>query len=357
MVLTRAGRKRELGPPAPGGSSARISKKTKKSSMAKTSKKAFTLPALLPAQKKKPKGLLDIPPELRNRIYHFATERDDFDGWEEAVPLVDLHRGHGCGRSQWPMSKGACYLSGRRFLGLTQTCKLLRLEYRPIWLRNSSVRVRCPHLLLYIHTFYGCGSKYSNLPKLVQISYNHDIQDHIDVTQILLMRAACPNTKFEFVPHELTLDDGPWNQPGADEDCDLCEEEVMAGDMFMEEFEDYGCPHDYYRRHGYAEWLLEEEYPYLPSLNKFLAHDNGNWVEDIQSGEVIRVMLDAAGPDREIPELTIRLASDSDTANEGLIDKSMLEVARDYVSSRSLRDANTEAASLHFQLQVSGCAL
>ncbi|KAL1597718.1 hypothetical protein SLS60_008204 [Paraconiothyrium brasiliense] len=357
MVLTRGGKKRELGSPAPSGSKTQIAKKIKKTSKATTSKKADTLPALFSAQKKKPKGLLDIPPELRNRIYDFATERDDFEGWEEAVPLVNLHRGHGCGLSQWPLPKSLLFRSGRQFLGLTQTCKLLRLEYRPIWLRNSSVRVRPSQLLLYVHTFYGCGSKYYNLPKRVQISHDHDMHDHIDVTQILRMRAACPDTKFEFVPHELTLDDGPWNQDRADEECVLCEEEVMAGEMDMNEFEEFGCPHEYYHRYAYADWLLEEEYPYLQSLNMLLAHDNSKWVEDIQSGEVVRVMLDAAGADREAPELTIRLAHDSDTANEELINKSMREVAKTYVSSRRLGDTNTEAASLHFQLQVSGCAL
>jgi hypothetical protein len=344
-------------------------KKTK-SNQAKTSKKADAQPA---ERKQKSKGLMDMPPgrcnwrssngvfannpgaEIRNRIYHFATERDDFEGWEDAVALLDMHAGHGCGRKQWPMSKAACYSSGRNFLGLTQTCKLLRREYRSIWLRTSSVRVRIFHLVPYIHTLYGCGStEHTNLPKLVQISLNHDLigEDDIDLTQMLRMRAACPTTRFEFIPHELTLDEGPWIDSMVD--CDVCDAETRNGEMSLEEFVEHGCPHEYLHRAEYADYLCSEEYSYLLALNKLLAHDNPKWLKDIRDRDVARVKLNTSDGDYYSPELTIRLAHDSDIVTEDLSEKSMLEAAYDYVRGRDLRSTNCGPVALHFQIQICG---
>ncbi|KAF2437544.1 hypothetical protein P171DRAFT_437628 [Karstenula rhodostoma CBS 690.94] len=357
MALTRAGKKRELGSPALSSGKGQATKKAKNSNKAKTPKKGSAAPASLAAQEKKnkPKGLVDMPPEIRNRIYHFATERDNFEGWEDAVPLIDMHTGHGCGRSQWPMSKYECSLSARNFLGLTQTCKLIRKEYRPIWLRNSSIRVLPRYLSVYIHTFYGCGADYStNMPKLIQISHCQDAfgQNNLDLTEMLRMHAASPATKFEFVPHELTQEEGLWNDRL--DDCFMCEEEIMFGETDIDELEENGCPHFEEHREAFADFLLMEQYPYLLALDKFLAHDNAKWLADIQDREVIRVKLDTYDGEYGSPDVTIRLRHGSEIVTQKLKKKSMSDAASDYIKDRSLRDVNTGHASLHFQLQICG---
>jgi hypothetical protein len=291
--------------------------------------------------------------EIRNRIYHFAIERDDFEGWEDPVALLDVHAGHGCGTSQWPMSRVACYRSGRSFLGLTQTCRIIRREYRPIWLRTSSIRVQPSRLVPYIHTFYGCRTtEYSNLPKLVQISYDHRWQENVDLTQMLRMRAHCPATKFEFIPHMLTLDEGPWID--FMDECELCEEEMMDGEIDMDEFEEYGCTHEHIHREVFADGSLDEYYSYIYALNLFLAHGNAKWLKDIRDCDVTRVKLDISDGGYDHPEVTIRLSSDSDIVTKELSKKSMLVAASDYVKDRDLRSTTCTWSALHFQIQICG---
>ncbi|OAF98824.1 uncharacterized protein CC84DRAFT_1210670 [Paraphaeosphaeria sporulosa] len=352
MALTRARKKRELGSPAPSSDKGQAAKKTKKSTKTNNSKAGSTAP-----EEKKPKGLMDMPPEIRNRIYHFASEREDFfEGWDFAVPLVDPYAGHSCSQSQWPMSILDRSLSARNFLGLTQTCKLIRKEYRPIWLRNSSIRVRPRYLPLYIHTFYGCATDYStNMPKSIQISHNQDApgQDVIDLTLMLRMRAASPDIKFEFIPHELTQDEGLWTLDWSE--CDICQDLSDTGSD-DEDSEMFICPHNDIHREGYADYLLDEEYPYLGALNKFIAHDNLKWLKDIRDRQVTRVKLDLSDGNRYAPEIAIRLSNGSDVVATELSKKSMLGAASAYVEDRDLRSANTHEASLHFMVQVCGGA-
>ncbi|KAF9732646.1 hypothetical protein PMIN06_005772 [Paraphaeosphaeria minitans] len=354
MAFRRAGKKRKLSSPAPSSSKGQAAKKTKKTTKTKTSSTGSAAPV---KKEKKPKGLMDMPPEIRNRIYHFAFEREDlFEGWEFAVPLVDSHAGHRCGQSQWPMSKYDCSLSARNFLGLTQTCKLIRKEYRPIWLRNSSIRVRPRHLMLYIHAFYGCVTDYStNMPKLIQISHLQDAvgEQIIDLTQMLRMRTASSGIKFEFIPHELTEKEGPWIQDWSD--CDICQgfSDIASDD---EESEAFICYHDDIHRDVYAEYLLGGEYPYLGPLNKFIAHDNAKWLKDIRDRKVTRVKLDLSDGDYFAPEIAIRLSNGSDVVTTELSMKSMLGAASAYVKDRGLGNANNHEASLHFMVQICGGA-
>ncbi|KAF1980454.1 hypothetical protein BU23DRAFT_594653 [Bimuria novae-zelandiae CBS 107.79] len=349
MALTRAGKKREsAAEPGPSDHAAQVAQKKRK-----TSKRVAR-----PAQKKQPpKGLLDLSPELRNLIYHFATEKTfggagDEDTWMDPIPLVSRRTKDS--KPQWPTLRIGRWLSGRNFLGLTQTCKQLRAEYRPIWLRNLEVRIRLFDLSTYLHDFYGCGPNYVNLPRLVQLSFNQDFEDYVDLTPMLRIRAGNPAIKFEFVPHLLTLDEGPWNDIGFDEECDLCEDEIADGEMDMEEYEEMGCPHYYIRKLRCGLDIMSEEYPYLVALNNLLAHEDPNWLEDLRSSDVTRVKLDTTGAYPELPDISIRLAPTTDVVGQSLADKSMRQAAKDYVASRNLKDVNTPEASLHFELLICG---
>lgn len=297
--------------------------------------------------------------EIRNRIYDFATERDDYDGWKKAVPLVTYHVGRGKDDtpSQWPMSTWRKYVSARNFFGLTQTCKLIRKEYRPIWLRNSSIRVRLVHLNLYIHTFYGCGTDYSNIPKLIQLSHNHDVhnQDSLDITHLLRMHVASPATKFEFIAEELAEVEGPWSTTY--EDCDLCDEDFIGAgtpsDPYPPSDMSLDCPHEEVHRAAYASYLLEDELPYLDALNNLIAHDNPKWLGDIRDGDVTRVKFDTSDMYRECPEITIRFWNGSDVVKT-VSKKSMLGAASDYIHTRDLASTATVDVSIHFMVQICG---
>lgn len=308
--------------------------------------------------------------EIRNHIYHFATEADHFEGWKNPVPLVTSHAGHGCGQRQWPMSDYKCVHSARNFLGLTQTCKLIRKEYRPIWLRNSIIRVLPTHLSVYIHTFYGCGhgNTFSDLPKLIQLSHDKDDvgQEILDLTLLLRMHAKSPATQFEFIPDVLTQEEGPWTLYY--DECDLCEDEMM--DEIMDEMDedemdiyemmdkDMGdrevrdCTHGLYHRAEYADYLFFDDYVHLGALNRFLAHDNVKWLEDIRNFEVARVKLDVSDAIQHPPEIIIRLSNNSEAVTQELSKKSLSAAALEYFNDRDFASTSTDEATLRFEIQI-----
>jgi hypothetical protein len=60
--------------------------------------------------------------------------------------------------------------SGREYLALTETCKQIRSEHRPLWLRKSAIRIEFSNLAKFIATFSPAIKDYSNAPKLLLIS-------------------------------------------------------------------------------------------------------------------------------------------------------------------------------------------
>ncbi|KAF2832519.1 hypothetical protein CC86DRAFT_401286 [Ophiobolus disseminans] len=96
----------------------------------------------------KPKGLLDLPKEIRNRVYAAAVAGDDFD-----VRLIGL------APSKLPKPSRALFCppnwntSRRPFLGLTQVCQQLRAEFLPIYYRYIKVSVPYMDVYRYGDTF------------------------------------------------------------------------------------------------------------------------------------------------------------------------------------------------------------
>jgi hypothetical protein len=78
--------------------------------------------------------------ELRNRIYDFA--RDTPIEEMTKVPLLLQNR-----------PKPAIANSARGFLAFTQTCRQIRAEYRPIWMRNSYVCIDFDDFEAFVDTF------------------------------------------------------------------------------------------------------------------------------------------------------------------------------------------------------------
>lgn len=284
--------------------------------------------------------------EIRNRIYEFASEHDDYEGYEKAVPWVRYcchsHCHHRiCRNPQWPVDPNRP--SARSFLGLTQTCKQLRQEYRPIWLSQSCVRLRIFHVRSYIQTFYGCRAHWSTLPKLLQVSFDHRDDSVVSLSQLFRMRAACDTLKIELIPHELTLVNGPWDDRDP-EDCPLCEEETISARLLAKR----GCIHTEFHRESYEEYVLDEEYGYLSKLNEILNHNNSQWLDDIRSNTIISVRLDLSTDDDLLPTILVELDPESNLLAKRR-NSSFVFAASHYLTRRKLMDNG----HLQFKLLVS----
>lgn len=259
------------------------------------------------------------------------------------------------------MTKSVCEKSGRKFFGLTQVCRKIREEYKPIWLSNSSVRIRAEWpLSVYLHQFYGSCHPREHLPKLIQITLDHEWVPILDITHLLRLRAAHPETKIAFIPDALTdLDE----YRDFYEECPWCIEEMTAeeiaeGLLPVGELPDYKCPHSDELRRAFCTSFLENELPCLEAMNNLLAHDDPNWLEDLQSRGVTCVRLEYHSDLDPYPDVTIRLAHHADIVKSKNKNKSIKEVVTSYVKSRNLKATDTSCDShLHFQLLIPGSCM
>jgi hypothetical protein len=60
-----------------------------------------------------------------------------------------------------------------RYRALTQVCKQIRTEFRPIWLRQSCFRMELLVVAQFVATYYPKVADYQNAPKLLLISWDH----------------------------------------------------------------------------------------------------------------------------------------------------------------------------------------
>ncbi|KAL1613176.1 hypothetical protein SLS60_001408 [Paraconiothyrium brasiliense] len=103
--------------------------------------------------KKRPIGFLDLPAEVRNRIYYYADER------AHRLPPDELHdngyipsimRYAPGNPGPWPIDD--CAKSSLKFLGLTEVCRKVRSEYNPIWKATAEFRIRYEDFGLFTQT-------------------------------------------------------------------------------------------------------------------------------------------------------------------------------------------------------------
>ncbi|KAF2831098.1 hypothetical protein CC86DRAFT_366563 [Ophiobolus disseminans] len=89
---------------------------------------------------------------------------------------------------------------------LTQVCKQLRSEYRPLWLRASKPRIRLDALDRYCSAFFPSREDLQHAPDCLQISWYHNEDDEtgeiFDITPLLKMHAYCPRFRCEVVSHK-----------------------------------------------------------------------------------------------------------------------------------------------------------
>ncbi|KAJ4358645.1 uncharacterized protein N0V89_003229 [Didymosphaeria variabile] len=95
------------------------------------------------AANKLPIGFLDLPAEIRNRVYYYADEEAhrfslDDDHSTKYIPRVMSY----APRNQGPWPIDDCAKSSLKFLGLTEVCRKVRAEYYPIWISTAGFRIR-----------------------------------------------------------------------------------------------------------------------------------------------------------------------------------------------------------------------
>jgi len=208
------------------------------------------------------RGTTNDVAELRNRIYHFAQERAFCVHGLEPPLLVKCKK----------ESKASSVYGARQFLAFTQSCKQIRLEYRPLWLRNSAIRVEFKDINDFIATFYPKVEDYQNAPKLFVISWDHEEDDFdedalLDITPLLRLRASCPTFVASFRARRIIDGDLP------DFPCEDCGHSIHCGC-------DPDCEHEFAVDNAFEE--LHMQYYYTDALDEILANANASWLKAIR---------------------------------------------------------------------------
>ncbi|KAI4671234.1 uncharacterized protein J4E88_009267 [Alternaria novae-zelandiae] len=223
---------------------------------------------------------LELPAEIRNRIYHFAEE-GVYDDDDDLIRPLLLKRSKVASDS----TTVPHLLSTLRYRALTQVCKQIRTEYRPMWLRQSRFCVELPTLAHFINAYYPKVADYQHAPKLLLISWDHgQLGDELEegyggdeesmedvltnITLLARLRAHCPTFTVNFASRQVLEDDVP------NVECFECGHSIHCGC-------DMDCDHE--DTWGEVLWQMRWSYGYLDALDAFLANTNENWLKMLRS--------------------------------------------------------------------------
>jgi hypothetical protein len=229
--------------------------------------------------------------------------------------------------------RSTMYYSGRKFFGLTQASKQLRSEFRPVWLRDSSVRIELQDLDDFISTFYSKAEEFRNAPKMLLISWNHDSDEEqalFDITPLLCLRAFCPTFEASFVCHDLiegVLPNVDYEECGHSIHCECLSE----------------CDHD--EAHGDGIALLRMEYRYTEALNEILAHNNENWLTMLRKDHLAKTMTIECTADVDAQHLTVCIRFRESRAPSTFTNKTMYSGAVQFLHSMGLLDLERDHMS------------
>jgi hypothetical protein len=114
-----------------------------------------------------------------------------------------------------------------KFFALTQVCKQIRSEYRPLWIRQASFQLKACDLRPCFDTFLINSNDRKHSPKMLQISWDHGYDNDVrrDVTPLLQLRAYIPSLKCKFILHKVAVGLDP-----EDNICDYCFEMMNLED-------------------------------------------------------------------------------------------------------------------------------
>jgi hypothetical protein len=159
--------------------------------------------------------------------------------------------------------------------------------------------------------------EYENAPRLLTISWDYfwdqedsDL-DHVlfDITLLLRLRAFCPTSVVNFVPHRITECDYP------NADCSDCGHSLHCGCNYDE------CDHD--DAMDEAQEMLNNLYAYTDTLDEVLAHNNEAWLKtlrDTSYSKSMKVQVTIVSSD---PEIVVYIRFDSNVAPAYFTKKTM----------------------------------
>ncbi|KAJ4368528.1 hypothetical protein N0V86_009433 [Didymella sp. IMI 355093] len=250
--------------------------------------------------------------EIRSRIYHFCKEYEfSYDS--------------------------------RAFFSLTQTCKQIRAEYRPLWLRGSSVTLDFEDLTDYFATFHGQpGTQQVDVhhaPKMMRVLWDHKKEPYntsdllLDLKPLLNFRASCKWFTVHLESRQIAEGDYPHGDCDACNQCINCQSRCKLVDWrallrghsptsFEDDIIDYNsddleemfpiwdtCPHDDLLDEAKSE--IHAEYSYLNALNCFLSNNNETWLESIRDDDLNHTKIECTmGPKHKYPTIYIRFDRD-----------------------------------------------
>ncbi|CAN9194196.1 unnamed protein product [Alternaria alternata] len=214
---------------------------------------------------------LDLSPELRNRVYKYAKEDDTRRFALHPIHLsADSHR-KSYSKRTW------------EYFAVTQVCKQVRAEYRPIWVQDLRVRFESTsEVTLFADTFLHHGSGNEHTPKTVQFSWNHgnDNITSFDLMPLLRLRARHPPSRVTFVPHMIAA-----GRFAVDDDiCRSCRAQIHEYED-VSDYDNCECPdHDWTRR----EWsaFKFEQMKYTHSIRNFIRNLNKSWLKAVREDKM-----------------------------------------------------------------------
>ncbi|KAH7069360.1 hypothetical protein FB567DRAFT_614923 [Paraphoma chrysanthemicola] len=273
MVSTRASSKRKHDGTDAEGQAVRTAAKSKKARHMKKEN---------PIKPESRCRLLELPPEIRNRIYDFAVEVHPHDHDQDDSDSDDGLRRRFAPRVQHIIRYARSWATRPwQFFGLTQTCRQLRAEHRSIWIRSLSVRLYIHEIGDFAQHFFPDRVEQPVGPALIQISWDERDRDYPN--HLLSWLKFCdrfPSTDIDFVSAPVA--DGL--RPG-ELSCNYC--------LALEADGRCGCYHGGCRDEdcecddpdmNYYEWteLCEDRIAYLDVVRRFLLNHNDEWRKTVR---------------------------------------------------------------------------
>lgn len=269
--------------------------------------------------------------EIRNRIYDFAIEDCSLVGWRFGIPLLSrrcgLYRSRGK-EKDW--SRGSKDDSARKFFGLTQVCRQIRAEYRPLWTQKSSVCIHYHDVEVYFEVFHRTFTHFesgNDTPKNLWIYWDPIPPSAMNLTPLIRMRMARKDFNAAFVPWYFA---GDWHNILKCWDADQPWLRQMGELGLQPMLPDVPSLNDF------LAFNTRSEHDYVINLNYFLAHSNPKWYEEIRDKKVHRVDLflgDLTIP--EIDSLVCILLKGDRPAKFALSDESQMYLAHRGLNSWS----------------------
>jgi hypothetical protein len=213
--------------------------------------------------------------ELRNQIYEFALEIHETLIYERhIVPRPGVLAFKPWAERSW---------TG---FGLTQTCRQVRAEYRPLWLRNLFILASFNGIHRFVDTFLSSALELEQAPERVQIAWDRGMDDgdgdKQDLTSLTRLHAFGSTTDLKLVPEKLAF-----GTLAAEDMCYYCMDEMRAEEIGEEDWysplDECICAPDA-ESMDYEDW---EAYQYglisrSTILLALIRNNNAKWIEDIR---------------------------------------------------------------------------